>query len=62
MLAWIVFLVAVPVWAWGQIEKVDATPDAGAPADQPGTTYLLVGSDSRRGLTTEEQKELDDRR
>lgn len=58
VLAWIVFLVAVPVWAWGQIEKVDAAPDGDRPADQPGTTYLLVGSDSRRGLTKEEQKEL----
>ncbi len=62
VLAWIVFLVAVPWWAWGQIEKVDASPDSGRPADQPGTTYLLVGSDSRRGLTKEEQKELHDRR
>jgi LCP family protein required for cell wall assembly len=58
LMAWIVFLVAVPVWAWGQIEKVDASPASGRPADQPGTTYLLVGSDSRRGLTKEEQKEL----
>ena len=46
MLAWIVFLVAVPVWAWGKIAKVDAEPDGARPPDQPGTTYLLVGSDS----------------
>ncbi|KRC67071.1 transcriptional regulator [Aeromicrobium sp. Root236] len=58
VLAWIVFLIAVPWWAWGQIEKVDASPASGRPADQPGTTYLLVGSDSRRGLTKAEQKEL----
>ena len=58
VLAWIVFLVAVPVWAWGKIAKVDAEPDGARPPDQPGTTYLLVGSDSRRGLTPEEQKEL----
>lgn len=58
VLAWIVFLVAVPVWAWGQIEKVDAEPGGDRPADQPGTTYLLVGSDSRRGLSAEERKEL----
>ncbi len=58
LLVWIVFLVAVPVWAWGKISKVDAEPDGARPADQPGTTYLLVGSDSRRGLTAEEQKEL----
>lgn len=58
VLAWIVFLVAVPVWAWGKIEKVDAEPDGNRPGDQPGTTYLLVGSDSRRGLTEQEQQEL----
>ena len=28
------------------------------PDDQPGTTYLLVGSDSRAGLSKEERKEL----
>lgn len=58
VVAWIVFLVAVPIWAWGKIAKVDASPASGRPDDQPGTTYLLVGSDSRRGLTKEEQKEL----
>jgi LCP family protein required for cell wall assembly len=46
------------VWAWGKIEKVDAEPGGARPDDQPGTTYLLVGSDSRRGLTKAEQKEL----
>lgn len=58
LLAWIVFLVAVPMWAWGKIAKVDAEPSGARPPEQPGTTYLLVGSDSRRGLTKEEQKEL----
>ncbi|MCW2832033.1 MAG: LytR family transcriptional regulator [Aeromicrobium sp.] len=58
VLVWIIFLVAVPVWAWGKIEKVDASPATGRPDDQPGTTYLLVGSDSRRGLTKAEQKDL----
>lgn len=58
VLAWIVFLVAVPIWAWGKIDTVDASPASGRPDDQPGTTYLLVGSDSRRGLTKAEQKEL----
>ena len=58
VLAWIVFLVAVPIWAWGNIAKVDATPSTSRPGDQLGTNYLLVGSDSRRGLTKEQQKEL----
>ena len=55
---WIVFLIAVPAWAWTQIHKVNADPAGARPADQPGTTYLLVGSDSRRGLTKKEQKKL----
>ncbi|MFD1825551.1 LCP family protein [Mumia zhuanghuii] len=58
LVAWLVFLIAVPVWAWGNIEKVDASPGGERPADQPGTTYLLVGSDSREGLTKEQRKEL----
>jgi LCP family protein required for cell wall assembly len=55
---WLVFLVAVPAWAWTQIHKVDADPGGGRPAAQPGTTYLLVGSDSRRGLSKKEQRKL----
>jgi len=58
VLVWIVFLVAVPIWAWGKIAKVDAEPGGDRPAAQPGKTYLLVGSDSRRGLTKAEQKDL----
>jgi LCP family protein required for cell wall assembly len=54
-----VFLVAVPLWAWTHVNKVDASPgDKGRPGDQPGTTYLLVGSDSRQGLSKEQREEL----
>ena len=55
---WLVFLIAVPIWAWGKINRVDAEPDGDRPGNQPGTTYLLVGSDSREGLTDEQRKEL----
>ena len=58
VLVWLVFLVAVPAWAWQRIDKVDATPSGARPAEQPGTTYLLVGSDSRAGLSAEERKKL----
>jgi LCP family protein required for cell wall assembly len=58
LLAWLVFLIAVPLWAWSQITKVDAEPDGERPPDQPGATYLLVGSDSREGLSEEERQEL----
>lgn len=55
--AWLVFLIAVPVWAWSKIDKVDIqTSDQ--PADQPGTTYLLVGSDSRAGLSKQQRRKL----
>ncbi|HYJ66097.1 MAG TPA: LCP family protein [Nocardioidaceae bacterium] len=58
ILIWILFLIAVPIWAWSKIDKVDAEPDGDRPSDQPGTTYLVVGSDSREGLSKEEGKEL----
>jgi LCP family protein required for cell wall assembly len=57
-LAWILFLILVPIYAWSKIDKVDAEPDGNRPDDQPGTTYLVVGSDSREGLSKEEGKEL----
>ena len=58
LVAWIVFLIAVPLWAWSKIDKVDADPAGARPASQPGTTYLLVGSDSRKGLSKKEKKRL----
>jgi LCP family protein required for cell wall assembly len=58
VVAWIVFLVAVPLWAWSKIDKVDAEPSGARPESQPGTTYLLVGSDSRRGLSKKDNKRL----
>ena len=59
LLLWLVFLIAVPIFAWTKVEKVEFEPTAGnRPDDQPGTTYLLVGSDSRAGLSAEERKDL----
>lgn len=57
-LAWLIFLIAVPAWAWTRIATVDAEPGGDRPAEQDGTTYLLVGSDSRAGLTKRERREL----
>jgi LCP family protein required for cell wall assembly len=51
-------LVAVPAYAWSQVQRVDAAPAGDRPADQPGTTFLLVGSDSREGLSAAERKRL----
>ena len=59
LLAWVVYLVAVPTLAWKNVDKVDAFPgEANRPAQQPGTTYLLVGSDSRKGLSEAERRRL----
>lgn len=57
LLLWLVFLLAVPVLAWREVTKVEAFGEE-RPAEQPGTTYLLVGSDSREGLTRAERRRL----
>ncbi|GAA1530454.1 LCP family protein [Nocardioides humi] len=58
LVLWLVFLVAVPLIAWNRVGKVDFEPSADRPPEQPGTTYLLVGSDSRAGLSAEERERL----
>lgn len=58
LVLWLVFLIAIPLWAWSKVDQVDALPTSGRPDDQPGTTYLMVGSDSREDLTAAERKQL----
>ena len=58
VLLFLLVLIAVPLYAWGRISKVDAFPSGQRPADTPGTTYLLVGSDSRAGLSAADKKKL----
>jgi LCP family protein required for cell wall assembly len=58
LLLFVLWLVAVPAYAWTRIDRVDAAPSGQRPADQPGKTFLLVGSDSRAGLSKSEQKRL----
>lgn len=43
--------------AWSSLTKVAALPDR-RPADLPGRTFLVVGSDSREGLSTADRKRL----
>ena len=50
LLAYVVYLIAVPVYAWTKVSTVDADPGGQRPDDQPGTTYLVVGGDARAGL------------
>ncbi|MFD9678563.1 LCP family protein [Rhodococcus sp. NPDC059969] len=41
------------------LNRIDALPDyAGRVADTPGTNWLIVGSDSREGLTPEQEQAL----
>lgn len=58
LILFLVGLVAIPAYAWSQVERVDANPSGDRPPEQPGTTILLVGSDSREGLTKEERNKL----
>jgi len=58
ILLFVLMLICVPLFAWNKIEKVDAMPTGDRPAETPGTTYLMVGSDSREGLSAEEKKKL----
>ncbi len=59
LLVWLVFMLAVPFWAWCKVDKIDAMPaDEGRPDEQGGNTYLIVGSDSPDDLTEAEREEL----
>lgn len=58
LIAWLAYLVLVPIFAWQRIDTVNATPAGDRPAEQPGTTYLLVGSDSRKGLSKADNRRL----
>jgi LCP family protein required for cell wall assembly len=58
LVLWLVYLLAVPFFAWSKADKVNAFPSGHRPADQSGTNYLLVGSDSRAGLTAAQRKAL----
>jgi LCP family protein required for cell wall assembly len=58
LLLWLVYLVAVPFFAWNNVSQVKAFPSGQRPADSPGTNYLIVGSDSRKGLSAQQRKQL----
>jgi LCP family protein required for cell wall assembly len=58
VLLFVLMLVAVPLYAWSRIDKIDAMPAGDRPADTPGTTYLMVGSDSRDDLSRAERARL----
>ncbi|SDS51053.1 cell envelope-related function transcriptional attenuator common domain-containing protein [Actinopolymorpha singaporensis] len=58
LVAWLIILIGVPVVAWSRVTKVPYEPAAERPANGSGTNFLLVGSDSRQGLTAEQRNAL----
>ena len=56
VLVWLAYTIAVPFITWQSNEQVAFAPKGDRPAERSGTTYLLVGSDSRAGLTDAERK------
>ncbi|WP_453827665.1 LCP family protein, partial [Tessaracoccus lubricantis] len=58
LVLWLAFLIGTPLYAWTAGTQVDATPDGERPAEQPGTTILLVGSDAREELSAEDRSRL----
>jgi LCP family protein required for cell wall assembly len=56
VLALVAYPIAVFAVAWTHLGRVDALPDATSAT--PGRTYLVVGSDSRKGLTAEQRRKL----
>jgi LCP family protein required for cell wall assembly len=58
LVLWLVYLIAVPFFAWNNVSQVNAFPSGKRPADTSGTNYLIVGSDSRKGLTAAQRKQL----
>lgn len=55
----LVYLLGVPLYHWTKIDRVDAEPSGDRPGDQPGTNYLIVGSDKADDLTDEQREVLD---
>ena len=55
----LVYLAGVPLYHWTAIDKVDAEPGGNRPDDQPGTNYLIVGSDKADDLSDAQRKALD---
>jgi LCP family protein required for cell wall assembly len=57
--AWAALIVWAGVSGWNHVHRVDAMPAAGSrPTAGAGTNYVLVGSDSRVGLTKAQRKQL----
>ncbi|MFB9620366.1 LCP family protein [Brooklawnia cerclae] len=58
LVAWLAWLIGVPLYAAGHMQTVDESQSTDRPSTQPGTAVLLVGTDSREGLSEAEREEL----
>jgi len=58
VVGWLAFMIWVPFHAWGEVQRIDASPAGNRPAPSKGYDYVLVGSDNRAGLTRAQQKQL----
>ncbi|GGL29018.1 LCP family protein [Phycicoccus endophyticus] len=58
LVGWLAFTAVAPWHAWSTVSREDTTPSGDRPAAGDGHTYLLVGSDSRQGLTAQQKKRL----
>lgn len=58
LLAWVLFMAGTPAYAFFRGTVVETSPAGDRPADQPGRTILLVGSDARDDMTPEERSRL----
>jgi LCP family protein required for cell wall assembly len=59
LLVLVLLLVGVYFYFDSRLHRVDALQDyAGRPDDTPGTNWLIVGSDSRAGLTSKQRSEF----
>jgi len=52
------YLLGVPLHAYSEVTRVNAAPAGDRPAPGKGSNYLLLGSDSREGLTAEQLDEM----
>lgn len=59
IVGYLVWMVVVVSMIWGSVNRLDATPDvADRPSGGAGSTFLLVGTDSREQLTEEERSDF----
>ncbi len=59
LVGWVGYTAYTPYHAWSSVSRVDSTPSAArGAAPSGGHVYLLVGSDSRAGLTAAQRRRL----